>query len=551
MESGRLYAYQFTPDSRYLYGDNGNGDYYLWYLGNWRQIAFPSRTAPRFSSDGRYAFTQDQAPDYTVHLWNMSAGDGIPRELLSQPRATVTFSPDSRWWASWSDIDQYVHVWETDTGHERLKFELPGDYPTLLFNPTGDALYVKQGSHIQFLAVPSGDKATAPPVDDECCYEDRDTQFLADGRLAAYRGQENTLILWDIARHQVANTFPAYIFVDNTDAYNLGPSFQFSPDSQYFAHRLRDRRIALRDLKNGSEIVIAAPGGMMHFSQDSRVLIVHVEHDQGISLWDVASGKLLAQEDIGRIFAESQTTLAVMDYGQLGLTLWNIQSGERSRSLPLIRSMYSLYAQFSSDGSILATQYKAGLQVWDVDMQKERLHIETPDIRLIRNLIFTTDNSALIITGENTERKNTQLMDAQTGILGGPFMGGFAKLSPEGTLIATVANNMTHIYGIPLPGETPHLLLPGGVPSYYIYIYDKPGTEGKPVGRTKGTVFAVARTPDNTYVYIISQHDRPAGWVRAGFPYAQFAMPIDGLPTSPPDWLNSLAPIEPILASNR
>lgn len=110
-----------------------------------------------FSSDGRRALSNHLlkgSPDWTVRVWDLETGQGIPRFNHTNGVQCVALSPDGRLALS-GDKDKILRLWEVDSGKELHQF------------------HGHQGAV-------------------EC------VTFSADGRLALSGGQDKTVRLWQL-----------------------------------------------------------------------------------------------------------------------------------------------------------------------------------------------------------------------------------------------------------------------------------------------------------------------------------------------------------------
>jgi WD40 repeat protein len=110
---------------------------------------FRFRSPPTFSADGKtLAFSEMRtAPDYSIHVWNVSAD----KEMQTLPQKAyadlLAFSADGKTLLAWDQAHGLVCLWEMATGKERRAVKIGRGVQVLTFSPDGKtAALVKDGT---------------------------------------------------------------------------------------------------------------------------------------------------------------------------------------------------------------------------------------------------------------------------------------------------------------------------------------------------------------------------------------------------------------------
>ena len=179
----------------------------------------------------------------------------------------------------------------------------------------------------------------------------------------------------------------------------------FSPDGRTLATRARS--IELWDVAGRTLRASLEPAGEAAGFSPSGKILASTTHDQRVRLWDVVTGRSLAEEpgQVGALhalaFAPDGATLAVG--GEAGVQLWDVVTGPlhtllRPRAVLEAWPVRSL--TFSPNGKLLAA---AGghAKVWDVAGARELAVVRPADAGFISSVAFAADGSMLVLSEQD------------------------------------------------------------------------------------------------------------------------------------------------------
>jgi WD40 repeat protein len=369
------------------------------------------------SPDGRWAATAPwEARE--IRLWDAQSGQLI-RHLPgseSVDRATVAFSPDSRWLVAGTARE--YRFWQVETGKPGLRIakEETGDTPgQLAFSRDGALLAIqhsldlvklvdaRSGAELARFASPSSLGMPAPSL----CFsadgsqlivgDDRKQIHVWDVRLIRARLAEMRLD-WDLPPYPpprppaAEGSLAGMVLCDASEVRNFhGHSngengVAFSPDGRYGLSSGWDGKdgfLRLWDLETGKEqrrfLGHTRSVWCMAFSPDGR-RILSGGKDLIVRLWDVDTGKELRQfkgnsNDIwGVVFCpDGRHALSCAGTPDNSLRLWDIESGNEVRRLTGHRSgIWSI--ALSRDGRYVlsgSNEPEHVVCVWSVETGKQ------------------------------------------------------------------------------------------------------------------------------------------------------------------------------------
>jgi WD40 repeat protein len=247
--------------------------------------------APAFSPDGKTLISSGRE---SLLLWDV-AGCELKREIEGC-RGHVAFSPDGRLLAC-ADR-RAIRLWEWPALKEVRRFEEHHDrIRALVFSPDGKTLASGQEYTVALWDVSTGKQRNYRPGHQGQVVS---LAFAPDGKSLASGGQpDGTAYVWDLATGRPRQRF--------TGHYRAPVSLAFSPDGGLLASGdgqpddrtdAREAQVRLWDLKEG-RLSRQFTGHFnsifsLAFSPDGKTLATG-GGDARARLWDVASGKRLAQ----------------------------------------------------------------------------------------------------------------------------------------------------------------------------------------------------------------------------------------------------------------
>jgi WD40 repeat protein len=330
-----------------------------------------------FTPDGKTVVASDS--EGSIALYDAAARPVAGRILgdgggPTQPVIEVATSSDGRL-AATTHVDGSVKVWDLDTGQKVS--------PELRVPAEALALGIALSPHGRLLA--AGDMAGNVIVWDTETWEPAGPIITVPGDgflvrlafspdstiLAAGRENPPTIGFYDVATH------------DQIGDFIRPPLIDPAPDFPYPLHG-------------------------MSFTPDGSRLATTAWYDDGVHIWNAATGQLdrtitgLRRDAIDAAFSPDGTHLAIGQDGG-GVEVFDLATGKRIGEplQGLGRNVNDL--QYSRDGTMLAATARDGtVRIWDTATGLPlgpRLHFDDTQIRLT-TLTFTPDGGSLVTGGQ-------------------------------------------------------------------------------------------------------------------------------------------------------
>ncbi len=295
---------------------SGNrADILLWSTRTWSRVGHlrPASEAPSFgwrdlafSNHGRWLAAGNQTGEITV--WDVTTGTVLMHSTNS-PRSTifgVRFAPDDSRLAS-VNSGQEVRIWETTTNWSGA-FVLPGhshEVWAMSFTPDGTRLFTgdKEGM------VKVWDPSTHPRQNRYIFEQPCSTSLSPDGlRLHALtdNGTNCTVYGCDLNEGHIVRA------ISPTPTVTASA---LSPDGHWFAMALRDRKVEVRNIDDGSHITVDSPGTVdrIFFQRDGEGMWLRTT-ESALSLLSLPELRLIRGFSIsGAPLLASSKLLVVLD----------------------------------------------------------------------------------------------------------------------------------------------------------------------------------------------------------------------------------------------
>jgi WD40 repeat protein len=480
-QMGMVATVAFARDGKYLATRGGNdGTVRLWDAATGKelfQVDKVQRVNPwRFNRDSALAFAPDGkalliGDQKVIRLLEVPTGKEVARWDAHLYCTSLAFSPDGKQLASGGVDGKDKHslrLLDPATGQELRRCELPKDEPpiSLAFSPDGKQL----AAVIEEDDLRVFDPATGKPVQQIKHYWASRIAYSPDGKtLLSARGA--ALRLWDAATgKEKALEF---------EGHQGGVTGVFvAPDGKLVASGGDDVR--LWDPATSKEVRrIATPGSPLALAHDGKTL-ASASRDRVIRLWDVSSGKEIAQlkghrhplrglafSPDGKLLAsgDAQATIRIWDLGaQKEVHLIEMKSGADNLALAFAPDSKTLACagawndtSFLPEGGIniqgVEMTRKVGYRVllWDTTTGKEMRQLAGPQDK-IKSVCFSADgkhlaagsaDGKLCVWDTGTGKELLHIVAHPAHIEAGFSCSPCVAFSPDGKVLASASTDGT------------------------------------------------------------------------------------------------------------
>ncbi len=286
---------------------------------------------------------------------------------------TVSFSPDGRYLATGSRVDDTTKLWEVATGREVRSFEKSDGF-SVSFSPDGRYLATLVADVAKMWEVATGQLVRTFDAERKLPGWSRSASFSPDGRYLALSGDipgtgyNFPAQLWEVATGELVRLF----------SHNAR-SVSFSPDGRYLVTGSLDKSAKLWEVATGREIRTfkGHVDGIwsVSYSPDGTLLATGSSDGTAI-LWDVATGRqvrslIVSESGVKSVsFSPDGRHLATGIWGHT-TELWEVNTGLLVRTFKGRKTVFGINSvnsiSFSPDGRYLVTgSHEKTAQLWDV-----------------------------------------------------------------------------------------------------------------------------------------------------------------------------------------
>jgi WD40 repeat protein len=439
---GGAHHLAFAPDGRTLAAEDGTCQLYLWNLARGKEVRrFQGKrlvvSALTFSRDGKY-LAAAHGGKVMVRLWEVATGKQLHKFLGHRRWVTsVAFSHDGKTLASGAQ-DHTVRLWGTASGKELHHFSgHQGEVAAVAFSPDRKTLATGGGDDtVRLWDVATGREVRrlwegartvqgpgeAPVLIGEQ-FHVTTLAFSPDGKLLASAGGDETLRLWDPATGKVARRLLGFERWVSTVV--------FSPDGKTLATADGSKVLRRWNVATGKELrPLQGHRGRVTcvaFSPDGKTLATGGGRDFEIRLWRAATGKELRQLQGHTYYisslafsADGKTLASSSEDGTV--YLWDVATGKVLAQLRDPRGGRVHSVAFSPDGRTVAAAEDGGpIYLWEVATKKPRLKLTSPQRRITaiafspdgRTLASGSSDTSVLLWDVTGRRKNGKWVPAQ------------------------------------------------------------------------------------------------------------------------------------------
>ena len=349
----------FTLDGNLLVNDIGNRNLSLWDMNTgMHRHTFPlhnyyNTKVSAFSPDGKLLASLFPGP--VIRLWDTESGMEIyPIARVSGFPHAITFSTDGRTLAgvfAGGFGENYLFLWDVDTGHVLHLIEHTDRFNCLAFSPDGKMIATGSADRsVRLWDVESGVELQSKRRHKDAVNK---LAFSPDGKTLASSSMDNVIRIWRVLerleRHEI------------TSLTNNINHLTFSPDSQTLVSASWDGTIHLWDVFSGKQKFTinghVNPIESVAFSHDGNKLVSGGQ-DEVMCLWDANTGierhNLSAHTDYINSVAFSPEGYTIASGSEDGtMRLWDAHTGREKHTLIDVHGVVKSVA-FSSDRKTVA-----------------------------------------------------------------------------------------------------------------------------------------------------------------------------------------------------
>ncbi|NEN96174.1 MAG: TIR domain-containing protein, partial [Moorea sp. SIO3I7] len=364
-----------------------------------------------FSPDGKMLAS---GSDKKVLLWDIEGGvsdiEHKPVAVLdghSNDVSTVKFSPDGKLIASGS-LDNTIKFWSIEANHHIIRYNRGIDGAR--FSPNGKIIAIPACDGKIYLSDSKEITSRAGILDSEPHGECiKSISFSPNGQRLASASDDNTIKLWDVAKHKLLETLNGH--------NDYVTSVSFSPNGRILASASGDQTIKLWNVENGKLLNTLTRKGKdsfdftsVSFSPNGK-LLASGSDDSNIDIWRLDDIKKSRDSKPLKTFKKHQQEIAAVSFSpdskmlasaswDRTIKLWDVNKGVEIETFNGHRGGVT-DVNFSRDGKTLASSSTdKTLKLWSV---KDGFLIKTlPSHQsFFKSVQFSPDSKALLSSDKN------------------------------------------------------------------------------------------------------------------------------------------------------
>ncbi len=485
IHEGYTTSVAFSPDGKTIVCSSAN-DLYIWELetGNLKykvQAHAKDISSIEFLTNGNTLATRGRGGDQ-IKFWDVSTGTLEKTFAIQENNVNyITFSPDGKLLASVFHLDSdKVNIRDVSTGTILTTIDMidANDIEKVVFSPDGNTIAIQGGwldsiihlwdvttdMHNSLRGHAEGIKTMA---------------FSPDGKTLASGGDDETIILWDVATQSYKKTL-----IEHTD---FVVSIAFSPDGKTLVSGSRDGTIILWDTDSFLQIgrITGHAYGFRSIAfSPSGDKIVTGSYDTTVRVWNTNTGEntitfLGHIADVQTVaFSPDGKTIASGAGSSLDnawfaddytVRLWDVTT-QTQKAVLLGHHSTVYHVTFSPDGSLVAScgwegkaifwDTETGHPIWTINGDRGELKAQNEKRKSIGGLTFSPDGQR-VANGDSTgiyvwDFASRQQIGTYTGMT---IEDPLSVFSPNcNTLTVILENNDVRLWNIPANERTQNLL---------------------------------------------------------------------------------------------
>lgn len=450
----RVKALAFSPDGSSLVTGSADGTARVWDVASGESLRV-------FAAHGRPVLAAAFSPDGTVvasastqpMLWNPATGELIAIPPGRGDRA-IAFSPDGARLIAAAGSD--LRMWETATGQEVRVTRAHDRVLTAAFSPDGTRIATAGTDHLVRLWDAAGGAEVATLRGHREAV--RAVAFAPDGATLVSAGRDRVAIVWDVAngteRARLAHGDALLAVAVSPDGARIATGSQDGVITEWDAvsgSRMRELRgggspiLALDLSGDGRHLATGSVDGTVKtwdLARPREMRVLRAARDWGndvrfnangarlavasgmgpstVQVWDVAHASVLRTIDRDRptrSIALSPDGGTVVVPGET-TELWDVDGGERTRSLDNPRYVIGGVVAMNPGGTALALSGAARIRWWDLPAAGTARDVHEPDGQMLWSLAWSDDGG--LLAGGNDEGV-VHVWDARSGEARGSY----------------------------------------------------------------------------------------------------------------------------------